>query len=157
MLTDVDFEALRAQKESAELRDYLKGQVERRAQGVYEVSSHNTIDPFYKEAILSAFPGHAARQEYYQRTGKFDFVETLPDYGVADTYQQVVEKYPQLVESDRKYLLWFVTLLKEHETPGGWRWEKWGEYIGTQNSEAEYLHDEPEIEQIILWHVCEVK
>lgn len=36
---------------------------------------------------------------------------------------------------------------------GGWRWEKWGPYIGTQRSVADYLHDEPDIDYVYTFHV----
>jgi hypothetical protein len=40
---------------------------------------------------------------------------------------------------------------------GGWRWHKWGPYIGTQEPKCEYIHDEPEIEEVFTYHVYELK
>jgi len=42
-------------------------------------------------------------------------------------------------------------------TDGGWRWHKWGEYIGTQNPQMEYIHDEPEIEKVYVYHIYELE
>lgn len=157
MLTDVDFEALRLRKESDELRAFLEGRIERRTQGVYETDDPNIVSLFYKEIIQNEYPGMSDYRAYYSETGKLDFPGYVADYGVADSYEQVLDKYPHLAASDRKYLLRVITLRKEDEEPGGWRWHKWGAYIGVQEPQTEYLYDEPVIDQVVLWHVYEVK
>lgn len=157
MLTDVNFEALRLRMSSEELREHLKGRLERNTQGVYETDDFNILSLFYKEAIADYYPGMNEYSKLYKQTGIYDHASFMADYGVADSYDQVLALYPQLVMSNRKYILSFVTLRKEFEQPGGWRWHKWGDYIGTQEPQAEYLYDEPVIEQIIIWHVHEVR
>jgi hypothetical protein len=42
---------------------------------------------------------------------------------------------------------------QSHE--GGWRWHKWGEYIGKYEPQYEYLYDEPEIEKVYVYHIYE--
>lgn len=44
-------------------------------------------------------------------------------------------------------------LKSEESSDGGWRWHKWGEYIGTHKPQCEYLHDEPEIEEVWVFDV----
>lgn len=79
-------------------------------------------------------------------------------YGVCDDFEQVLAKHPQLVESEKPYCVSIVELRRENQHPdGGWRWEKWGEYIGTQNSQCEYLYDEPEIERVYTYHYYELQ
>lgn len=48
---------------------------------------------------------------------------------------------------------------REFDQPseGGWRWHKWGPYVGDKHPEHEYLHDEgPEITQATCFHVYRV-
>jgi hypothetical protein len=37
------------------------------------------------------------------------------------------------------------------EDPDGWRWHKWGEYVGLHAPQREYLHDEPLIETVYVF------
>lgn len=77
-------------------------------------------------------------------------------YGVCDSVDQLLEKCPELVESDRKFVVTVHTLKKSDQPlEGGWRWHKWGDYIGTQDPQCEYLHDEPVIEQVMTYHIYE--
>ena len=39
---------------------------------------------------------------------------------------------------------------------GGWRWRKWGPYIGVKTPTTEYLDDEPEIDSVLVYHLYEV-
>jgi len=48
---------------------------------------------------------------------------------------------------DFPYCISFEVFKKSEEPPSsGWRWCRWGEYIGTQEPKADYLYDEPFIE-----------
>lgn len=79
-------------------------------------------------------------------------------YGVCDSYEQVLEQCPELV-SDRKrgFFIFLTKLRKDEQSPeGGWRWHKWGAYIGVQEPQCEYLYDEPVIEQVYTFHIYEV-
>lgn len=81
------------------------------------------------------------------------------NYGVCDNYEQILEKIPQLVsDPDRKFFIILKEMLKSDQSKnGGWRWCKWGPYIGTQNSVADYLFDEPEIEKIICFQIHQLE
>lgn len=67
-------------------------------------------------------------------------------YGVADDIQQIKDYYKEEIESkDKKYCLALTPVWQEKENKGkggGWRWHKWGEYIGNLNPRYEYLDDE---------------
>ena len=79
----------------------------------------------------------------------------VPSYGVADSVEQFIEKFgKKLEESPNEYCVGF-TEVKRADQPkeGGWRWHKWGEYIGTKEPQYEYLHDEPEIESVVTFSV----
>ena len=40
---------------------------------------------------------------------------------------------------------------------GGWRWHKWGEYIGKHNPQYEYLDHESGIDYVLVWKLCPVE
>ena len=84
-----------------------------------------------------------------------------PPYGVADNLGQIME---YLSNEDGHYLsgsgryVLALTEVKKSEEPerGGWRWHKWGPYIGTQSPQSEYLVDEPEIDGVLVWEVVKL-
>ena len=67
-------------------------------------------------------------------------------YGVADNIQQIKEYYKEEVaDINKKYVITVTPVWQEKENKGkgrGWRWHKWGEYIGILDSQCEYLDDE---------------
>ncbi len=69
---------------------------------------------------------------------------------------QIIEKWPELVTDDERYLIFLTEIRKEDQTIGGWRWHKWGEYIGTQEPQHEYLYDEPNIQSIYVFQICRI-
>lgn len=77
------------------------------------------------------------------------------EYGVCDTPEQAVE-HLKLRERAEPYFITFVKIERATQpSDGGWRWHKWGSYIGTKEPQREYLHDEPEIEAVYTFHVYE--
>lgn len=79
-------------------------------------------------------------------------------YGVCDSPEQLVKLLPEIVtKGPKKYVISMVHLKKsEQPDDGGWRWHKWGPYIGEQKPEREYLADEPLIEEVWTFHIYEV-
>lgn len=78
-------------------------------------------------------------------------------YGVCDNVENLLEVAPFLQTSPRKFVVTMTHLRKEDEPSyGGWRWHKWGPYIGTQKPQCEYLYDEPVIEEVWVYHVYEL-
>jgi len=70
----------------------------------------------------------------------------LSQYGVCDNVQQVLDRFGERLENDgHEYFIWFCPVFQDKENAwkgGGWRWHKWGEYIGTLEPQCEYLDDE---------------
>jgi len=69
------------------------------------------------------------------------------DYGVCDYPAQVAEKYPALLTDARRFVITFGHVEKDATNKGnggGWRWHKWGDYIGDKSPQWEYLDDEDE-------------
>lgn len=107
--------------------------------------------------------GHWSFELEFRGTQNFDL--DFPDlgdfscYGVCDSSSQLVESLPKAVlEGPEKFVVSMV-LLKKSEQPkeGGWRWHKWGPYIGHQKPQREYLADEPEIEEVWTYHVYKLE
>jgi hypothetical protein len=77
-------------------------------------------------------------------------------YGVCDSPAQFFEtKIGQYVVNDpRPMCVSFTAMHRSEQDPrGGWRWHKWGEYIGIQEPTCEYLYDEPVIVLVYVYHM----
>ena len=81
-------------------------------------------------------------------------------YGVADNIDQIKEYYKEEIKDpDKKYFIYVTPVYPDPELKGsrmGWRWHKWGEYIGKLNPQCEYLDDEDfvnDIEYVICFHL----
>lgn len=81
---------------------------------------------------------------------------TVGPYGVCDNLDNLLEKCPELENSDRQFVVTLTRIRKDDQPPeGGWRWHKWGGYIGSQDTQCEYLYDEPEIDEVLCFHIYE--
>ena len=85
-----------------------------------------------------------------------EFDDDRGPYGVCDSLEQLLAKYPELEAPGREFVVTLHEVKKsEQSSDGGWRWHKWGEYIGTQNPTCEYLYDEPNIDSVFVYHIYE--
>lgn len=75
-------------------------------------------------------------------------------YGVADNIEQVLDYYNTRDYFKGNHVVLVKWIRKNHNS--GWRWHKWGEYIGIQNPQCEYLDDEPEIEKVLIFSIYKV-
>lgn len=126
-------------------------------------------------ALISSLggPGRAQRR---LRTGVYEIAhfgnsrwpegfESYPEladgaspYGVCDDVDQIVKAYPDLETPGRSFAITVTRIIKAEEPNwGGWRWHKWGPYIGTKTPTMEYLHDEPDIDEVLVFHIYELK
>ena len=85
-------------------------------------------------------------------------IVTVDSFGVCDSVEQLLESCPELEAPGRDFVV-TVTPVRKADQPAkdGWRWHKWGEYIGTQNTQCEYIYDEPHIEEVLCFHIYERK
>ena len=83
----------------------------------------------------------------------------LSAYGVCDGIQNLLThpQYADILNGSRQFTVFMTEIRREHEEPGGWRWHKWGPYIGSQEPTTEYLYDEEEIESVWLFNIVEHK
>lgn len=86
----------------------------------------------------------------------WDEVEISP-YGVCDGWEQIIEKWPMIRDDQSKrFIITLTPIIKEQQSPdGGWRWHKWGPYIGKHQQTQEYLYDEPHIDRVYVYHIYE--
>ena len=80
------------------------------------------------------------------------------DYGVCDNYEQILKVRRDILSNhNKRFVIGLSTVEKKNQcAEGGWRWHKWGEYIGTQNPHYEYIYDEPNIEKVYCYHIYEI-
>lgn len=87
-------------------------------------------------------------------------VDYINAYGVADNLEQVKVYLKEFIDDPgRKFVIEYSIITKDPTNfgqGGGWRWHKWGPYIGVQKPTTEYLDDEPEIDQVYIFHIYEV-
>lgn len=76
-------------------------------------------------------------------------------YGVCDTIEQWREHYGKVYDDHQlPCVVSFTPIVRANQPPqDGWRWHKWGRYIGTHEPQCEYLYDEEGIEQVLVWSV----
>lgn len=91
---------------------------------------------------------------WYDQDNEYSFTP----YGVCDGYEQILGKYPQIVESKDQYVVSLTKVQKIGQpVNNGWRWCKWGEYIGIQEPNREYIYDEPDIEEVYVYEIYKIK
>ena len=81
-------------------------------------------------------------------------------YGVCDNWEQIFERIPEIKyykESKEKFVIFLCPHIKKNQPDhDGWRWHKWGPYIGDQEPQYEYLRDEPEIDMVYSFHISRI-
>jgi len=86
----------------------------------------------------------------------WDWENTPDDFGVCDSYDQVLARWPSLETDPRHFQIWLTEVRREDQSEhGGWRWHKWGPYLGTYEIKHEYLYDE-DIERVFPFSIIEV-
>lgn len=93
------------------------------------------------------------------RDGKY-----VEQYGVADSINQIKDFYKdQLRDPANNFIIAVTPVFQDKNNKGkggGWRWHKWGQYIGKLTSQCEYLDDEEfgeDFEYILTFHLYSVK
>lgn len=134
--------------------------------GIWECSSGNFhIDLKDLDIEVDSYPYITTYGNYLSRKQYLELVnlDSRPDiinaYGVCDNIEQL-ESYARacIDNTEYTYVLSMMPVLKCVQPENdGWRWGKWGEYIGVQTPEADYIFDEPEIEKVYCFHIYAVK
>jgi len=120
---------------------------------VSSVGGRETKTKRIREGIYEI--GHFGSSNFLR--GYEDYPElSIESYGVCDNLEQILEQCPELSCEVRQFVI-TMTLLEKSAEPaeGGWRWHKWGPYIGIHEPQCEYLYDEPVIERVYVYHIYE--
>ena len=134
----------------------------RLAEGVYEASLN--FDHALDTVVTKDFdfslkgPEHKIPDTPEPRDPKFADIWNTPAYGICDNYAQVLEQFPDILSCSHNHVL-LVTLHRraDQDPHGGWRWNKWGEYIGVHEPTMEYLYDEPDITQVYTYSILQYR
>jgi len=87
---------------------------------------------------------------------EFEDEEYRGPYGVCDNIENLLAVYPELEAMGRQFVVTLTPVVKSEQSPqGGWRWHKWGDYIGSQKPTCEYLFNEPIIDKVYVFHIYE--
>lgn len=123
------------------------------------------VDPI--SAIMSGGVGTSRLEEGCYQTGHLGGSHIMPGYdqfplvepgpfGVCDSLQQLKDKCPELANPDRTFVVLLTEVVRENEPEsGGWRWHKWGEYIGDHQIQHEHLKNEEGIDRVYVFHIYE--
>ena len=83
----------------------------------------------------------------------FDDSDCNLPYGVCDNASQILEHYQP---KDDEVIILF-PVIREYEPENyGWRWHKWGPYIGVHNPRYEYIYDEEEIDVVFCFSIYKI-
>jgi len=107
--------------------------------GVYEIGHFGSSD--FLRGYYERYP-----ENLVNRDGCY-----VEAYGVCDSAQNLLDFCPMLVnDPDRKFVVTITPVHKsEQSSSGGWRWHKWGDYIGNHTPQHEYLYDEDDSIQFV--------
>lgn len=104
------------------------------------------------------FKEHGTDKERFDAIQRHFDNDDPEDFGVCDEPDQVLKRWPQIETDPRPLIILFQEIRRANEPrDGGWRWHKWGRYIGTREPQCEYLAHEPEIEKVYTFHVYQVR
>ena len=124
-------------------------------EGIFQCGHFNFED--HLEGRVYSFSDNWDRRE---RKEEVDLPNGLDEHGVADSIENFKEVYQAIIEDkERDFIVSFTPIVKAEQSPsGGWRWHKWGTYIGGKNPQHEYIYDEDDsIEKVFVFHVYEIK
>ena len=129
---------------------------------VIEDDYRNDFDGIYVCDLNSNYTIEALTN--YKEKKNFDSPLYWRNYGVCDNASQVLDYYDSLYEQykdymeDKKFVILLAPIIREKQPEcGGWRWHKWGQYIGKFESKCEYLYDEKGIDYVYCFDILEVE
>lgn len=122
----------------------------------YGGNFHSEIDASQNLRLIEQFPNITSTGDVVSDMEAYKhFSELVGTYIVCDNEEQALQYWSGAVNNtDHQYIISLMPERKKDQPEdGGWRWCKWGEYIGTQNPTCEYLYDEPDIDVVYCAHI----
>jgi hypothetical protein len=89
----------------------------------------------------------------------YPHIDGIPNcFGVCDSPAQFLARYRELLQKDeRPFVVSMTHIAKKPGESGGWRWHKWGPYIGEGHPTQEHLDDEKEFENgVYVYHIYQL-
>lgn len=122
--------------------------------GVYEVD-HFNFELYLQD--VGSFQKDGKHSKWLEYPEISEVNEFNCCYGVCDSPDQFLNHSIGLniTYSERRFTVSFSRISKGEQGEGGWRWHKWGPYIGNQDPQCEYLADEPKIQEVYVFHIFE--
>lgn len=97
--------------------------------------------------------GHSGFLPNYKTNVNLDSIDP---YGVCDNHEQLLRQFLEKNDPDRQFVITLTEIKRENQPPiDGWRWRKWGNYIGDHKIQHEYLYDEKEIDKVYVYAIYE--
>lgn len=122
--------------------------------GIYTERSFNP--ELFLESYVRIQRGERHYDLIYPNFSEVSDENWFNSYGVCDSPEQLIANLPdEVLYGSRLFAVFLTPIRKNEQEDGGWRWHKWGPYIGTQTPTCEYLYDEPLIEEVYVYHVQE--
>lgn len=117
-----------------------------------DISYIKSMIKWEKSKPLKTYENKRKCKKLYNRS-----YDSFGCYGVVDRPSQLF-RYYDLIHDPRKFCVGFTPIFREDQPDwGGWRWHKWGPYLGTQKQTTEYLYDEKHIDHVLVYHIIEIK
>lgn len=151
------------------LNDYFRPYVELQAivEKEYTVlaKDHRFAEDLYSVYVCGHNDHYAIESlTDYEEVRNYESPLFFDDYGVADNASQVLDYYDDLYRTHEEYMRDkdFVILMtpvfrEDQPEDGGWRWHKWGPYIGVHEQRCQYLYDEKNIDYVYCFNIVEVR
>lgn len=120
--------------------------------GVY--LAHINFDKEIRDLIVDQWP------RFDDMSTKYDGDQWFSSFGVVDHWSQL--PLAALDADPRNLLVYLGWHRRADQSPqGGWRWHKWGPYLGVHAPESstdyEYLHDATDVVEVWSYCVVEVR
>ncbi len=124
--------------------------------GVYVMSNANT------HFALKNFTDYQEDKSIYKSKTVTPLV--IHNYGVCDNASQALDMYDRIVKEsvsgeakeqmNGEFIIRLMPVFRKYNE--GWRWHKWGEYIGVQKPECEYIGDETNVDMVYAFHIYKI-
>lgn len=97
--------------------------------------------------------------EIYQSIFDEELGVVASTYGVCDTIDEAILYFEACIANKKhEYCIVLSPVYRKNQPPDhGWRYHKWGTYIGTQNPQHEYLYDDKHIDMLYCFNLYVVR
>lgn len=129
---------------------------------IAQINGENLSEGTYFEKYIDGLYRHDGYKFNFDNFIKENTTNTIINdwvaSGVCDNYEQILEAHEKLFsDANKNYVVGLSTVRrKDQGSDGGWRWHKWGRYIGKQNPQHEYLYDDTHIDEVYCYHIYEI-